>query len=88
LILQAVEQRGANHLDTPSEGLTTNQRPITATGTTPNQPVNIVRVIIRPERWCQTLNPVVCYASKIVVSPDELTIADAIILHSLGSVGA
>jgi len=40
--------------------------------------------IIRHERWCQTLNPVVCYACKIVVSPDELTIGDAIILPSLG----
>jgi len=35
-------------------------------------------------RWCQTLNPVVCYACKIVVSAEELTIGDAIILHSLG----
>jgi hypothetical protein len=33
---------------------------------------------------CQTLNPVVCYARKIVVSADELAIGDAIILHSLG----
>jgi len=40
--------------------------------------------IIRHERWCQTLNPVVCYACKIVVSPEELTIGDAIILRSLG----
>ena len=31
-----------------------------------------------------TLNPVVCYACKIVVSADELAIGDAIILHSLG----
>lgn len=36
------------------------------------------------EHWCQTLNPVVCYACKIVLSPGELTIGDAIILHSLG----
>ena len=40
--------------------------------------------IIRHEIWCQTLNPAVCYARKIVVSPTELTIGDAIILHSLG----
>jgi len=40
--------------------------------------------IIRYERWCQTVNPVVCYACKIVVSADELAIGDAIILHSLG----
>ena len=40
--------------------------------------------IIRRERWCQTLNPVVGYACKIAVYPDELTIGDAIILHSLG----
>ena len=40
--------------------------------------------IIRHERWCQTLNPVVYYACKIVVSPKELTMGDAIILHSLG----
>jgi glycerol-3-phosphate cytidylyltransferase-like family protein len=40
--------------------------------------------IIRQEGWCQTLNPVVCYAYKIVVSGDELAIGDAIILHSLG----
>ena len=41
--------------------------------------------IISHERWCPTLNPVVSYACKIVVSPDELMIGDAIILHSLGA---
>jgi|SRR5258707_7973722 len=40
--------------------------------------------IISHERWCPTLNSVVSYACKIVVSPDALTIGDAIILHSLG----
>ena len=35
--------------------------------------------IIRHERWCGTLNPVVSYACKIVVSADELAIGDAII---------
>ena len=40
--------------------------------------------IVRHERWCQTLNPVVCYACKIVVSADDLAIGDATILHSLG----
>jgi len=40
--------------------------------------------IIHHERWCQTLNPVVSYAYKIVVSAKELALGDAIILHSLG----
>jgi hypothetical protein len=40
--------------------------------------------MIHHERWCQTLNPVVGYAHKIVVSANELAIGDAIILHSLG----
>ena len=40
--------------------------------------------IISHERWCPTLNPLVSYAGKLVVSPDALTIGDAIILHSLG----
>lgn len=40
--------------------------------------------IVCHERWCQTLNPAVCYAYKVVVSADELAIGDAIILHSLG----
>jgi hypothetical protein len=40
--------------------------------------------VIHHERWCQTLNPVVDYAYKIVVSENELAIGDAIILHSLG----
>jgi hypothetical protein len=40
--------------------------------------------IIHHERWCQTLNPVVGYAYKIVVSANELAIGDTIILHSLG----
>jgi hypothetical protein len=43
--------------------------------------------IIPHERWYQTLNPVVCYACKIVVSADELPIGDAIILHSLSVLG-
>jgi hypothetical protein len=32
--------------------------------------------IIRHERWCRTLDPVVGYACKIVVSADELAIGD------------
>jgi glycerol-3-phosphate cytidylyltransferase-like family protein len=40
--------------------------------------------IVQHEHWCLTLNPVVHYACEIVVYPDKLTIADAIILHSLG----
>lgn len=40
--------------------------------------------VIRQERWCRALNPVVRYAREIIVSPDKLTVGDAIILHSLG----
>jgi hypothetical protein len=67
-----------------SECLTTKQPCITATGTTPQAAREHCAGIIRHERWCQTLNPVVCYACKIVVSADELAIGDAIVLHSLG----
>jgi hypothetical protein len=64
--------------------LTTKQPCITATGTTLKQACEHCEGIIRHERWCQTLNPVVGYACKIVVSADELAIGNAIILHSLG----
>jgi glycerol-3-phosphate cytidylyltransferase-like family protein len=40
--------------------------------------------VIRHERWCLALNPLVYYACEIVIYPDKLTIGDAIILHSLG----
>lgn len=43
--------------------------------------------IIRHQIWCQTLNPTVRYARKILVSPTELTIGDTILLHSLGVLG-
>jgi hypothetical protein len=66
-----------------SECLTTKQPCITATGTTPKQLVNTVRVSSATSAG-EPLNPVVCYARKIVVSADELAIGDAIILHSLG----
>jgi hypothetical protein len=63
---------------------TTIQSRITATAATmPNQLVNCEGVI-RHERWCLALNPVVHYACEIVIYPDKLTIGDAIILHSLG----
>lgn len=40
--------------------------------------------IVHHERWCPTLNPIVNYASEIVLDSDKLAIGDAIILHSLG----
>lgn len=40
--------------------------------------------IIRHERWCQAINALVGYACKIVMSPTELSIGDATILHALG----
>ncbi len=40
--------------------------------------------IIRHEPWCITLHPLVYYAFQIVADPSKLTVADALILHSLG----
>lgn len=40
--------------------------------------------IIRHERWCITLHPLVYYAYLIVADPGKLTVGDALILHSLG----
>jgi hypothetical protein len=40
--------------------------------------------IIRHEPWCITLHPAVFYAYQIVADPSKLTVADALILHSLG----
>jgi len=53
-------------------------------GYTAQAVVNTANGIIRHARWCQTLNPVVCYACRIAASPDELTSGDSIILPSLG----
>jgi hypothetical protein len=61
-----------------NECLRTNQSGITATGITPNQLCEHCEGIISHERWCPTLNPVASYACKVVVSPDALTIRDAI----------
>ncbi len=36
------------------------------------------------EAWCATRDPKVQYAYEIVAEPRKLTIADALILHSLG----
>ena len=40
--------------------------------------------IVHHKPWCLTINPVVRYACEIVAYPDKLTMADAIVLHSLG----
>lgn len=40
--------------------------------------------IVRHERWCITRDPIVFYAYQVVVHPEKLTQADALILHSLG----
>ena len=40
--------------------------------------------IIRHEPWCITLDPIVRYAYQIVLDPCQLTMSDALILHSLG----
>jgi hypothetical protein len=40
--------------------------------------------IIRHERWCITLDPVVYYAYQVVVDPSKWTLSDQLILHSLG----
>ena len=40
--------------------------------------------IIRHHPWCITVNPAVYYANEIILNPDKLTMADTIILHSLG----
>jgi hypothetical protein len=43
-----------------------------------------LRGIIRHERWCITLDPLVYYAYEIVAEPGKLSIGDALILHALG----
>lgn len=40
--------------------------------------------IVRHERWCITIDPVVRYAYEIVLEPNKLTFEDTLILHSLG----
>jgi len=40
--------------------------------------------VIRHEPSCIMVNPLVCYAYDIVADPKKLTVADALILHSLG----
>ncbi len=40
--------------------------------------------VVRHEPWCIRLDPAVYYAYEIVVDPGKLTMADALILHSLG----
>lgn len=42
--------------------------------------------IVRHERWCIRVDPVVSYAYQIVADPNNLTTGDALILHSLGVV--
>ena len=40
---------------------------------------------VHHEPWCMTLNTETFYAYKIVMDPTELTVGDALILHSLGA---
>ena len=41
--------------------------------------------IVRHERWCITIDPLVHYAYQVVADPSKLTVGDALILHSLGA---
>ena len=40
--------------------------------------------VIRHEKWCITLDPIVYYAYQVVADPSQLTMGDTLILHSLG----
>lgn len=40
--------------------------------------------IIRHKRWCTAINHLVWYAYQIVADASQLTLADALALHSLG----
>ncbi len=40
--------------------------------------------VARHERWCITRDATVFYAYDVVVHPEKLSTADALILHSLG----
>jgi hypothetical protein len=40
--------------------------------------------VIRHEKWCITLDPIVYYAYQVVADPSQLTLRDSLILHSLG----
>ena len=44
--------------------------------------------VIRHEPWCAAVDPAVAYAYQIIAQPEKLTVADALILHSLGVVWA
>lgn len=40
--------------------------------------------IIRHENWCITMDATVSYAYEVVADPEQLTLQDVLILHSLG----
>ncbi len=40
--------------------------------------------IIRHEPWCIKVDPIVSYAYQIVADSNNLSVGDALILHSLG----
>jgi glycerol-3-phosphate cytidylyltransferase-like family protein len=40
--------------------------------------------VIRHEKWCITLDPIVYYAFQVVADPTKLTLGDSLMLHSLG----
>lgn len=42
--------------------------------------------VVRHENWCIMIEPAVAYAYQIITQPEKLTLADALILHSLGVV--
>jgi len=40
--------------------------------------------VVRHERWCIVVNPVVSYAYEAVLDAGKLTVTDQLILHALG----
>jgi hypothetical protein len=40
--------------------------------------------VIRHERWCITVDPLVQYAYEVVLHPEKLSRVDQLILHALG----
>ena len=40
--------------------------------------------VVRHEKWCITCDPVVRYAFRAVLEPENLTFCDRLILHALG----
>ena len=46
------------------------------------------QAIMDHEPWCVTKDPRVCYAYEIVAEASKMTLADTLILHSLGVVWA